>query len=318
MKWLLAIGLIMASQPLRAADGLPPEARASELAVRVENHSAPVLCAEKDNVHLNFLSPMVRHFQVQAVHPAFIGTIATDRYQPDWTSCNMTQDPAFGANARRTTFWETPDFWLTGYTLKSFWRPNTVPVRVGTRVEEGFHVVQLWMRYRERAEEILVFYPPDGYWRARPLPFADLRWTAYGSSFLVGPVEIQERPIVALKDIAFDPDSRTFTLTFQRGGSARLKLTRVDQDRIVLDVSFQGELPTGYPFAAISSMYTTEFNADVTKVAWRVKDGEGWYESPIDAFKVAEATEFWAGRTVPSRHNTSAPDLVFSHFAGDR
>jgi hypothetical protein len=315
MKWLSALCLLFSSQALWAADGLTPDDRANELSVRIENHSTPVLCAEKDNVHLNFLAPNVRHFQVQAVHPAFIGTIATDRYQPDWTSCNMTQDPAFGANARRTTFWETPDFWLTGYTLKSFWRPNTVPVRVGTRVEEGFHVVQLWMRYRERAEEILVFYPPDGYWRARPLPFADLRWTAYGSSFLVGPVEIQERPIVALKEIAFDPDSRTFTLTFQRGGSAKLKLTRIDQDRIVLDVSLQGEPAAGYPFAAISSMYTTEFNADVAKVAWRVKGGEGWHEAPIDAFATAEATEFWAGRTVASRHNTSAPDLVFSHFS---
>ena len=45
----------------------------------------------------------------------------------------------------------------------------------------------------------MVLYPPDGYWRARPLPFEDMRWTAYGSSFLVGPVETQERPIVAFE-----------------------------------------------------------------------------------------------------------------------
>ncbi len=70
--------------------------------------------------------------------------------------------------------------------LSSFWRPNTVPVRVGDRVEQGFHVVQLWVRFRERAEEVLVFYPPDGYWRARPLPPPHMRWSAYGSSFLVG------------------------------------------------------------------------------------------------------------------------------------
>jgi len=45
-----------------------------------------------------------------------------------------------------------------------------VPVRVGSRVESGLHIIQLWKRFQERAEEVLVFYTADGYWRARPLP----------------------------------------------------------------------------------------------------------------------------------------------------
>jgi hypothetical protein len=290
----------------------------NELPVKVENRSTPVLCAEKDNVHLNFLSPLVRQFRIQAIHPAYIGILASDRYQPDWTSCDMEHDTVFAANARRLTFWETPDLWLTGYTLKSFWRPNTVPFRVGDRIEQGFHVVQVWMRFRERAEEIMVLYPPDGYWRARPLPYADLRWTAYGSSFLVGPVEFSDRPVVALKEIAFDPGTRTFMLAFSRGGSAKVTLTLVDQERIVLDVKLEGPIPGELPFTALSSMYTSEFNADAAKVAWRVKNGDGWLEAPITQFSGAEVTELWAGRTVPSRHNTSAPDVVFSRFSGDK
>ena len=292
---------------------------ARELGVDVANKSGPVLCAEKDNVHLDFTSPDVRSMRIQAVHPAYIGTIATDRWAPDWTACDMTRDPNFRAdNSRRITFWETPDFWLTGYTFPSFWRPNSVPVRVGDRVETGLHLVQLWMRFRERAEEVLVFYPPDGYWRARPLPFADLRWTAYGSSFLVGPVEVQERPIVALKEVAFDPATMTFTLNFARGGSAKLKIEKIDQDRISLETTFSGAMPNGLPFAAMRSMYATEINADVTKVAWRAKSGAGWSESPIMTFKGAPATEIWAGRTVPSNHNLSAPDMVFQQFLGAR
>jgi hypothetical protein len=35
-------------------------------------------------------------------------------------------------------------------------------------------------------------------------------------------------------------------------------------------------------------------------------------------FKRATATDVWAGRTTPSRHNTSAPDMVFSTFANGR
>ena len=289
---------------------------AGELAVDVANRSGPVLCAEKDNVHLDFTSPAVRKMRVQAVHPAYIGTISTDRWAPDWTACDMTRDPNFHADrSRRVTFWETPEFWLTGYTFPGFWRPAAVPVRVGDRVETGLHMVQLWMRYRERAEEVLVFYPPDGYWRARPLPFADMRWTAYGSSFLVGPVEIQQRPVVALEQVSFDPETMTFTLDFARGGSAKLKIEKIDQDRLALAATFSGAMPAGLPFAAMRSMYATEFNADVAKVAWRTKGGEGWSESPVMNFRGAAATEIWAGRTAPSNHNLSAPDMVFSQFS---
>jgi hypothetical protein len=32
-------------------------------------------------------------------------------------------------------------------------------------------------------------------------------------------------------------------------------------------------------------------------------------------FKRAGAVEVWAGRIVPSRHNTSAPDMVMRDFA---
>ena len=292
------------------AKGIDPH----ELAVQVANKSTPVLCAEKDNVNLEFTGPQVREFRIQAVHPAYIGTIAVDRWAPDWTACDMTQDPVFKSDARRVTFWETPEFWLTGYTYPSFWRPANVPVRVGDKVENGLHLVQLWMRYRERAEEILVFYPPDGYWRARPLPFADMRWTAYGSSFLVGPVEVQQRPIVDLKAIAFDPETLTFTLDFARGGSAKLKVDIIDQERISLKTTFSGDLPKDLPFAAMRSMYATEFNSDVARVAWRSKGGEGWGESNIMDYKGGLVTEIWAGRVVPSMHNKSAPDMVFSHF----
>jgi hypothetical protein len=292
------------------------QGRAEEIDVDVRNRSEPELCAERDNVALEFASPAVRSFRVQAVHPAFIGSILADRWAPDFTSCDMSHDPVFFADkSRRVTFFETPEFWLTGYTYPSFWRPASVPVRVGDRVETGLHIIQLWVRFQERAEEVLVLYPPDGYWRIRPLPPPGLRWTAYGSSFLVGPVEVQERPVVALKDIAFDPKTASFTLNFARGGSARVTLKGLDQDRIVLDVQVEGDTPPGLPFASMRSMYTTEYNADVARAAWRTKGGAGWGESHIMSYPGGPASELWAGRTVLSRHNTSAPDMVFSRFS---
>jgi hypothetical protein len=62
-------------------------------------------------------------------------------------------------------------------------------------------------------------------------------------------------------------------------------------------------------------MFVTEGNADVAQVGWRNKDNPAWTQMPVMTFKNASAAELWAGRTVPSRHNTSAPDMVFRNFS---
>ena len=295
--------------------GAMPAQGADTLAVDVVNASEPTLCAEKDNVYLKLQSGEARRFTVEAAHPAYMGTIVKDRWAPDFTHCDMSNDPAFKFEKRRVTIYETEEWQLVGLTFPSFWRPNQVPVRVGNRTETGFHLLQLWTRYQERAEEVLVLYPADGYWRARPLPPENLRWSAYGSSFLVGPVETDGRPFVDIKEVAFDPATRTFTLNFARGGSATLRLDKLDQERIVLDVGLSTPVAAARPFAALRSMFVSEGNADVAQVGWRGKGTAEWMQMPVMYFKSAAAAELWAGRTAPSRHNTSAPDMMFRDFS---
>jgi hypothetical protein len=287
---------------------------ADDLAVDVVNASEPTLCAEKDNVYLKLVSPRVRRFTVEAEHPAYIGTIVVDRAAPDFRNCDMVSDPSYKFTPRRVTIYETPEWQLIGYTFPSFWRGTQVPVRVGDRVETGLHLLQLWTRFQERAEEVLVLYPADGYWRARPLPPAHLRWSAYGSSFMIGPVETEARPFVDIREIAFDPATRTFRLAFVRGGAATLRLDTLDQERIVLDVGIDPAIAADRPFAALRSMFVTDVNADVSQVGWRAKDAQSWHETPVMDFKQASAVALWAGRAVVSRHNTSAPDMVFRDF----
>lgn len=292
-------------------------ARAEDLAVAVVNQSAPTLCAEKDNVYLRLESDTVRRFAIEAVHPAYIGTLLVDRWAPDFTHCtDMANDPAYSFTPRRVTLHETVEWQLIGYTFAKFWRPGSVPVRVGDRVEQNLHLLQLWTRHQERAEEVLVLYPGDGYWRARPLPPPHLRWSAYGSSFLVGPVEVDGRPIVDLAEVVYDPAARAFAFRFARGGGGTLRLSHLDAERIVLDVGFDRAV-AGRPFAALRSMFVTEINADVAHVGWRAKAAENWSEEPVMRFVRGEAVELWAGRKLPSRHNTSAPDMVFRGFARD-
>ncbi len=300
------------SSPSRAQ---PAEA----LAVDVTNASEPVLCAEKDNVTINLASKDVRRFRIEAAHPSYIGTIQRDTFEADWTGCTAPGDPQAGAPQApgRTTLYEQIDFWVVGLTLPNFWRPSTATVRIGDRVEKNIHLLQVWMIRPMGGEEVLVFYPQDGYWRLRPLAPQGLAPTAFGSSFLIGPVEVEQRPIVKIKEVAFDPKSRTFTLAFARGGSATVAMVKTDQNLNALDVAFDRTIG-GMPFAALRSMYVTEFNNDVARIALREKGAKGWREDGIMAFKRAAATDVWAGRVSPSRHNTSSPDMVFNGFTSRR
>jgi hypothetical protein len=295
--------------------GLHVAARAESLAVEVTNASEPVLCAEKDNVTLNFASPEVRKFRIEAVHPAYVGALREDRFQPDFTACpqGLSRETTEVKPPKRVTFYEDVETWLTGYTFTNYWRPHDIPFRVGDRIERGLHVVQLWVRRHERAEEVLVIYPGDGYWRIRPLPPQHLGWSAYGSSFLVGPIETEGRPVVKISEVAFDPATMTFRLAFAAGGGAVIKIDKLDRDRLALDVELDRAV-SGKPFAALRSMYVTESNNDVARLALREENAKGWREEPVMGFKAAKATDIWAGRLVPSRHNTSAPDLTFSRF----
>jgi hypothetical protein len=301
--------------------GLPTVGRAEDgraVTVEVKNLSEPVRCAEKDNIYLPFQQPAggpaIRSFRIEVLHPAYIGTLAADRQAPDWDQCSMAGDPGFQSQPRQMVLAETDRYRLMGYTYPSLWRPDSVKVRIGDKTEDGVHLLQLWLKRGDHAEEVLVVYPQDGYWRGRPLTPSNLKNTAYGSSFLVGPVEMDGRPIVALKDIAFDPSAGSFHMDFLRGGGATLALKSVDQERMLLEVSFDTTAPAHQPFAALRSMYVTETNADAARVAWVEPDGKGWGEAPVMSFSGGPARELWLGRSLPSRHNTSAPDVTFGPF----
>jgi hypothetical protein len=305
----MLLALLAASSGAVAADAVP---------VTVDNASTLTLCAETDNVYVKLSSAAVRRFAVEAVHPAYAGTIVADRTAPDFRHCDMSGDPAHRAEPRRVTLYETADLQLVGHVFPSFWRPGAVPVRVGDRVETGLHLLQLYTKFRERTEEVLVLYPADGYWRARPLPPEQLSYSAYGSSFLIGPVETAgsssgSRPFVDIRDIVFDPATRTFRLAFARGGEARVRLDAVDREHIILDVMLDRAVAAG-PFAALRSMFVTETNADVAQVTWLAPGGNAWEAAPVMTFRSAAVTELRAGRRLPSRHNTSAPDMVFRDF----
>ncbi|MCH9808064.1 MAG: hypothetical protein K0U74_10045 [Alphaproteobacteria bacterium] len=282
--------------------------------VKVDNKSEPVLCAEKDNVTLTFAHPKVTRFRIEAAHPAYINTLQKDSFAPDWTACGFAGDAKAQPPPRKVTLYEDVDIWVTGFTFANFWRDRKVPFRIGDTTNDNLHLIQVWVRKNERAEEVLVLYPTDGYWRARPLPPEHLGWSAYGSSFMIGPVENAGRPVVNLSEIVFDPKQRKFSLKFAGGGSATLTIAALTREAQVLDIEFSEPI-SGPPFAALRSMFITRFNNDTAEVATLENGARGWNEQSIMSFEGAKsATQVWTGRLYPSRHNTSAPDMVFRNF----
>ena len=216
---------------------------------RGTNGSEPVLCAEKDNVAINFASPEVRNFKIEAAHPAYIGGLRQDRWEPDWTACEDISAETSAAPAwNKTTFYEDVEMWLTGFTIPNFWRKSDVTFRVGNRVEKNIDLVQLWVRKNERAEEVLVLYPSDGYWRVRPLPPAASRLERLWFLVPDRPRGGAGPPIVDLKEVTFDPKTKSFSLIFANGGRATVALDTLDYERLSLDVKFDQAID-GKPFA---------------------------------------------------------------------
>jgi hypothetical protein len=294
----------------RAADAPPVEAW-------VENRSEPTRCAEFDNVYYTLANPRVSRFELDISAPVYLPDLKSDSTEPDFANCEaMKDDPKHKFTPKKLTLYEDDAIRIVGHTYAEAWRPRGAEVIVGKTDESDLHLVQWFQKIDGEFYEFLVVYPFDGYWRAKPIPTEAFPNAAYGTSFLVGPVEQQHRPIVDIAKLKIDPQARAFRMTFAKGGVGEIRIRSVSRERVVLDVAVDG-LPAGdkpAPFAAIRSMFVAPTNADVARINW--KTATGLYNEPIMEFKGANAREVRFDRIELSKHNTSAPDVTFRGFAG--
>lgn len=313
----LRLGLQRLAVVLCALLALPAVAVSGEegtpTAVEVVNASRPTLCAEEDNVYVKLVGEGLRAFRIEARHPVYIENLRVDHMAPDFAGCDMSGDPAFTFTPRTVVLYEDAEIKLIGHTFKSFWRPNVVPFRVMGRTEHGLHLIQVFLKQGAKATEFLVLYPADGYWRLKPLPPPRLADSAYGSSFLIGPIAEEGRPLVSIEDVLFEPATRTFHLAFTGGSKGSLAIAAIREDAAVLDVTF--DPPAGStPFAALRSMFVAPQVADTAEVRWQLEAGEPLSQVAVMNLRTERAQVVRFGRSVPSRHNTSAPDLEFHAF----
>lgn len=91
-------------------------------------------------------------------------------------------------------------------------------------------------------------------------------------------------------------------------------MDEASQARTALDVAFAPALNHAGPFAALRSMHVAPDNADMSEISWRQAAGTTLQVRPLEAVQRIEAIDVRFGRSVPSRHNTSAPDIRFYDF----
>jgi hypothetical protein len=292
-----------------------PAAAQEPDAAWVQNRSDPTTCAEFDNVYYTFANPKVRSFRIDVSAPVYLDDLKTDSTGPDFANCEaMKDDPKHRFTPKKLTLYEDADTRIVGHTYGESWRAHGAEVVIGDTDEDDLHLIQLFQKFDGKWIEYLVVYPFDGYWRAKPLPPDRFPDAAYGTSFLVGPIETQHRPIVDISRLEIDPKTLTFRMTYAKGGTGVLKVAKVDAKRVALDVSLDG-LPAGDPpppFAGIRSMFVTPTNADAARINWRTD--AGLYNQPIMDFQGANAHEVRFDRIELSKHNTSAPDVTFRNF----
>ena len=288
---------------------------AQALNVQVVNKSQPTLCAEDDNVDLRFYGP-ARQWRITAKPPVFMGMIVRDQTAPDFTDCVIKDAPPDeGAVVNKVVLYEDATYQLVGFRKTGgFWRKSDVDVSVGETHVNHLELLQWHIKRQGQFYEFLVLYPSDGYWRLRLLPPDPLTATAYGTSFLIGPVEQAARPFVALKSVRFDPAGQSFSVAFVKGGGAGIKLADLSQAQVALDVRLT-TVPDGKrPFMAMRSMFVRPDNADSSVVAFKTIKGRDWHTDTVMQYRGSEASALWLGRLLPSRHNTSAADMQIDGF----
>jgi len=303
-----ALGILLLAASLCGA-----HASAASLAVEFENASRATRCAEEDNVYVKVSAENIASFRIRAEHPTYIGSIRKDSTAPDFTTCDMSGDPRYHFKPFKGVLYEDASIRLTGHRFETFWRPEEVSFHVGNLTFRGLHLVQLIRRTPRGDIEILVVYPSDGYWRVKPLPPATLPDTAYGSSFLIGPVVEQGRPFVPIRSIRFEPSRMQFRIVFANQTRGMLTVTEASPARTDLAVQIDPPVGKGQPLAALRSMFVTADRADVAVASWN--HGSSTVSSNIMQFTKIQAHAARFGRVEPSTHNLSAPDLVFDAFA---
>lgn len=271
-----------------------------------ENHSEPTTCAEEDNINAPIFSPKVSRFQVVATHPTY--DIGLDNCDPDFGGCGdggrrrtVPTDTCFDDPANKLFDDFINAIWVCSEA--EWWRPYTMTVTIDDSSLAGHRLV--WYRKIDGEfswPQFLVLYQ-DGNIRLKPQPPIGRSDTCFGSSVIIGPAPVSERPYVDVQQIVVNPAAMSLDLTYISGETAHVTLS-VDRTQATATVEIGYTISETVPFTTFRSMWVADGNADVDHIQTLAGD------FPILNGWTSLLGPWWLfHRVYWSSHNTSAPDI---------
>lgn len=300
------------------------------------NQSYCTTCAEEDNINVPIMaSETITQFQIIATHPEYISQVtnANNSCAADFSGCdfaraNVQSFRAVEANSQNSSvaynggdaciqnavnriyddgtnvIWvcTEPEWWQS--TNMTVTIPSANTSRAGHRLVWNQKIID-----ENSWPQVLVIYE-DGNLRLKSHPPVGLTDICFGSSIIIGPAPVEERPFVNIEAISVEPAAGTFEITYADGTTAQAQLN-VDRTKATVDITANYD-HSEHPITTFRSMYVADGNSDVDRV--RVNDQALEYLSgtPEDwsvAWEELSGTSWFFYRAISSTHNISSPDI---------
>jgi hypothetical protein len=287
------------------SDGVFSITRYSCSSVCAANQSTETLCAEEDNINIPIYGNL-QSFVIEATHPDY--SVGTDNCEADFTNC-PGGEPGFVFTPRTTHLYNDGTTIVETVTESEWWLPNGMDVSVDSgEVVSDVHYVRLYRKIQDESDypQFFVLYM-DGNLRLIPQPPAGTARVCFGSSVLVGPAAVAERPFAEISSIKYNSSFQTLDVYYKAGGSAAISILDINRSIARLRVSINYSI-TDIPFATFRSMFVENSNSDVDCVRWEDVHGIV-HDDPIFTFAGGEGIGWFFYRNNRSQHNTSAPDI---------
>lgn len=268
------------------------------------NQSTATLCAEEDNVNIPILSN-VDSFIIEATHPAYI--VGTDNCAPDFANCPPAV-PGYPFIPGVFELFNDGETIVEAIRESEWWLPNGIDFSVDNNdPENDIHYIRIYRKIADANEwpQFFVLYM-DGNVRLIPHPPVGTDSVCFGSSVIIGPAPIAERPMAEIASARYISASGTVEILYQAGGTATLEFLEINRTiaRVMITVNYT----TKIPFATFRSMFVEDGNSDVDHVIWKNTSGN-FNDEPIMTFLGGEGIEWLFFRRTRSQHNTSSPDI---------
>jgi hypothetical protein len=278
------------------------------LFVSTSNISQPSACAENDNINIPIYGN-VQSYSIIATHPQY--AVGTDNCSSNTTNCSLPGPNYYFVPSIKKLYDDHVTV-VEAVTQGSWWQPEGMEASVSGVTATNVTYIRLYRKIADAEEwpQFLALYM-DGSLRLIPQPPEGTSQVCFGSSVIVGPAKMADRPIAQLSSVEYLPATDQLSVHYTLGGDAIISIGEVDRtaSKVTVSVSYS----TDVPFATFRSMYVEDGNADVDSVGW-LDLTEAWHHESVMPFPGSDAADLLFYRAVRSTHNTSAPDLRLRDF----